>query len=161
MVQPKWKLEVQYAKETKSTVKCRRQTQVQNSPGIAMGIAGKAIWKNSSKRRVLGQPAWAFHPVWIQSFLTDTKCPAVPQIFRILMVSAAMDKTCIKKCSPRELYNYFLKKLLKTRSRDKFCILTLTSRAICSPENLPFFFWNSVHHSHCHLTFEANRWWHF
>lgn len=109
-------------------------------------VAGKAIWKNSSMRRVLGQPA---EPC-IQSahsFLTGTKSSALPQIFRILMISAGMDKTCIKKCSPGDLYNYFLMKLLKIRTRVKFCIPTLTSRALWTPENPLFFFWNSVHHS--------------
>lgn len=123
-------------------------------------FAAKAIWKNSSKRRVLGQAAWALHPVlhhlWMQSLLTDTKCS---QISRILMASAVMDE----KCSPGDLNNYFLIKLLKIRYRVKPCTLTLTSRAICTPENPLFFSFSGILCIiyPCYLTFEANRWGYF
>lgn len=109
-------------------------------------VAGKAIWKNSSMRRVLGQPAWTLHPVCTQFSYRHKKFSCATD-FQDLMISAGMDKTCIKKCSPGDLYNYFQIKLLKTRTRVKFCIPTLTSRALWTPESPLFFFWNSVHHS--------------
>lgn len=146
-------------------MKGRKQAQVQNELQTHLElqwkiVAGKAIWKNSSKRRALGQPAWALHPVWIQRFLTDTKGSAVPHISRVLMVSAAMDETCIKKCSPGDFFNDFLVKLLKTGVRVKFYILTLTSRAGCTSEKPLFlsFSGNLCVIQHSHLTFAGNRW---
>lgn len=132
-----------------------------NSPGIAMG---KSCWKSHLEKFLQEKSSWSACPGPSSSLNTEFS-------YRHKRFSCATDfQDLVGICSDgwdlhqemftRSVYNTFLMNLLKIGARVKFCILTLISRAICTPENplLPSFSGILCIIHHCHLTFEINRW---